>query len=355
MRLENKTMENLTTLQLVLWGQCDAGVQSKLRAHQGFDEDKSNIFELMSILETLCENEGKVVADERTQWWNACNQVSTFKQPDDMTLTDYHKEFKLRAKVAKKAGGKMYGDQHLMEAFRESGFYGAGDGLDKFDLLEPEVKQMIQTQAAERVLAVGFILNASDNQYGEFKRDRINSLSKSCYKYPTTVDAAHTEMEKFKPSKASQYHQQRQTGNPGVRGYNQRRTGHTLVTAGTESEETPKKEFQCWNCDQWNECKKYNCPHNTKEDGSPTKKEARRNQQNGSQLFNDGVESERDNNQTEWEECLEEDPYAIGFGHHINGFEKNKEIIVENLQGKDKHVFNQKRNEGQLNGNWILL
>ena len=209
MRLENKTMENLTTLQSVLWGQCDAGVQSKLRAHQEFDEDESDIFELMSLLETLCENKGEVLADERTQWWNACNQVFTFKQPDDMTLTDYHKEFKLRAKVAKKAGGKMYGDQHLMEAFRESGFYGVGDGLDEFHLLEPEVKRMIQTQAAERCLAVGFILNASNNRYGEFKRDRINSLSKSCYEYPTSIDAAHTEMEKFKPSKTSQYHQQR--------------------------------------------------------------------------------------------------------------------------------------------------
>ena len=117
--------------------------------------------------------------------------------------------------------------------------------MDDFNLLEPEVKRMIQMQAAERCLAVGFILNASNNRYREFKRDRINSLSKSCYEYPTSVDAAHTEMEKFKPSKTSQYHQQRQTGNPGMRGYNQRRTGHTLVTTGTESEETPKKEFQC--------------------------------------------------------------------------------------------------------------
>ena len=153
--LENKTHENLTTLQSVLWGQCDAGVQSKLRAHPEFDEDKSNVFQMMSILETLCENEGELIADDRTQKWNALIQVATFKQTEDMSLTDYHKEFKLRVKVATRAGVQLFTKEHLMETFKTSGYYGVGDGIEEFNLLEDAVKSDIEDQAAERLLAVG--------------------------------------------------------------------------------------------------------------------------------------------------------------------------------------------------------
>ena len=54
MRLKNKTYENLTTLQSVLWGQCDEAVQSKVKAHPDYDEDVSDIFELMNILWRPC-------------------------------------------------------------------------------------------------------------------------------------------------------------------------------------------------------------------------------------------------------------------------------------------------------------
>ena len=354
MRLENKTHENLTTLQSILWGQCDAGVQSKLRAHPSFDEDESSVFEMMSILETLCENQGELIGDGRTQTWSALRLVTNFIQADDMSLADYHKEFKLRVKVATRVGGKLYTDEHLMEAFQTSGYYGVGDGIEEFNLLEENVKTEIKNQAAEKLLAGGFILNASNNRYGEFKRDRVNSLSKGSYRYPDTIDEAYTEMEKYQPSKGY-YQANRQAPNP-HRSSNQRRTGHAFVTTGS-TEEEPKKSYQCWNCDRWNECKKYNCPHTTKEDGSPTKREAKQPQgeeEQGKQLFNDGVVTAAEDSPS-WEDSVDRDPYRVGVGLHINGFENQREIVVENLEGKDKHVFNQSAEEGRLDRNWILL
>ena len=66
------------------------------------------MFQLMKVLETLCENEGELMFDERTQIWNACKQVYSFEQPDNMSLSDYHKEFKLRVKQVATRAGESY-------------------------------------------------------------------------------------------------------------------------------------------------------------------------------------------------------------------------------------------------------
>ena len=324
--------------------------KSKLKAHPDYDEDESDIFELMNVLETLCENEGELITDERTQTWNACKQVYCFEQTEDMTLSEYHREFKLRVKVAQRAGGRLFTVQHLFEAFQNSVYYAVGDTMDEYDILNDTVKEELMRDAAERQLAVGFILNSSDSRFGEFKRDRMNSISKGGYQYPTTIDEARTEMEKFKPSKAFTATTGARKLNPN-RGASVRRNGHLFTTNASEGEREGK-DYQCWNCDRWNECKKYNCPHTTKENGSPTRKESRRHEQeDGKQLFNEGIEVETDR----WEETLEDDPYTVGFGMNIHGITKpGKEIVVEDLQGNDKHVFNRK-SEGRLSENWILL
>ena len=354
MRLENKTYENLTTLQSVLWGQCDEAVQSKVKAHPDYDEDVSDIFELMNILETLCENEGELISEMRTQTWNACKQVYAFEQPDDMSLNDYHNEFKLRAKVAKRSGGQLYTIQQLVETFRESEYYATGDGMDEFDMLPDATKKLITDRAAERQLAVGFILNSSDKQFGEFKRDRVNSISKGGYEYPITIDDARMEMEKFKPPRGHQIGAKK-SGMTGARNMpGQRKTGHALVSNGGEQE---GKGFQCWNCDRWNECKKYNCPHTTKEDGSPTRKESRQHEE-GNQQLNFGLEPWEDSiedNVEPWEDSVDDNPYTIGIGLNINGMTRSrKEVVVEDLQGKNDHIFN-RNNKGCLNKEWILL
>ena len=123
MKIKRMTEKNLSTLQSVLWGQCDPGVQSKLQAHEEYDEDTSNIFELMDVLEKLCENQGKLIFNEQMQTWGAIQQVFCFIQPEEMALEEYHKEFRMRVKVAKKSGAKLFTMHHLLEAFKTSDYY----------------------------------------------------------------------------------------------------------------------------------------------------------------------------------------------------------------------------------------
>ena len=150
---------------------------------------------------------------ERTQAWNAARRVFCFKQPEDMSLSDYHKEFKLRVKAAQKSGVQLYNMQHLFDAFRESEYYAVGDGMKEFSLLPAPAKEDIKERAAERLLAVGFILNASNTRFGEFKRDRVNSISRGGYNYPTTIDGARTEMEMFKPARSFRTGGRKSNGN----------------------------------------------------------------------------------------------------------------------------------------------
>ena len=123
----------------------------------------------------------------------------------------------------------------------------------------------------------------------------MNLIAKGGYQYPTTIDAALSEMEKFKPTKLY-YQMNKQLGQSG------QRTGHAFVTTGkagatvaTETDDGNNKQgYQCWNCDRWNDCKKYNCPHTTKEDSTPTRKAKQQEQTNGGvNMVNDRVISEK--------------------------------------------------------------
>ena len=156
MKIEQAIEKNLLTLQSVLWGQCDPRVQSKLLAHDDYDEDSiSNVFELMDVLKKLCENHGELIFDKQVQTWSAIQQVFGFTQPDKMPLEEYHKEFRMRMKVAKKSGAKLFTMQHLLEAFMMSEYYAGQDGLDKYNLLSDAAKLSIADRAAEQFLAVG--------------------------------------------------------------------------------------------------------------------------------------------------------------------------------------------------------
>lgn len=110
----------------------------------------------------------------------------------------------------------------------------------------------------------------------------------------------------------------------------------------------------------------YNCPHLTKEDGSPTKKERQRVQgteaEKGTELFQEGdvINNDDDDDESEeqadpWDDYVTETYY--GFGFYMNGEtldRNNKEVVVEDLQGKDKHAFNHNQKR-RLNPEWILL
>ena len=99
-----KIQNDLGKLYSILWVQCDSGMKNKIQSDLEYTNviKMLNVIGLLTIIERICisKDTSKCYA---LQGFIAQKRLPNFRQHNEMTLADYHKEFEMLAKVAHEA------------------------------------------------------------------------------------------------------------------------------------------------------------------------------------------------------------------------------------------------------------
>ena len=339
-----------------LWGQCDPGMQQKIKAQKiDFTEAhrRKSAIKLLAIIEFLCEG-GDNSQSWRIQRVMAAKRLNNFRQYEDMSLAKYLQQFEVLVTVAEKAGVDLADEGWINDTLPTTEIVGA-KGKD-WSVIKPDVQIEVRKEARERHLATIFFMNASEGRYAAYKQECHNAYSKNRSEYPQTVDEAYTAMEAYKFN-VNIYQAKGQAPSKQMSHHNM-----FLTQGATETEEqtnTSKKKgkYQCYNCGRWDKCISTNCQETRREDGSLTRAEYKRHKQgNNNEEETEMVNIDEATVEESYKDELTEDDYNFSyddFNMNMIG-ESQPKITIEDLSGKNKHVFNLIM-KGKVNPLWILL
>lgn len=334
---ERLAMKNLSKIYRQLWGQCDPQMKDKIAGHTDYPDthDKKCAMGLLGIIEDLCQGGGDSRC-WRLQRFMANKKLHTFRQTEEMSLSDYLKQFKTLVQIAEKTGLTFDDEQMCEDALKETKIRTAKG--KSWSVILADDRKEIRKEARERYLAMIFFMNASESKYAAYKQECHNAYSKGRDEYPRTVGEAHTAMEdyRFNPK----IYQAKNNDKKQV-------THHHFAQAGRGGDNNKGRgPYQCYRCGRWNKCISTNCKETHREDGT-----AIDNEKPDSGSGTEQGESHLMNEVEEYDEDYEEPKYTgKGFQFNMVG---STDIIVEDLKGQRKHAFNQ--GDGRVDPLWILL
>ena len=123
------------------------------------------------------------------QGFIAEKRLLNFRQINGMSLSDYHKEFEMLAKVAHEAGLDFV-TMERMECERKRVY-----PLIPVGHLTERQKETIHKKIMERDTTMVFVMNSNQNKYGRYKEDcNNNSNSQNDYRWPTSLSEAYDKL-----------------------------------------------------------------------------------------------------------------------------------------------------------------
>mmetsp|Transcript_19900 Transcript_19900/g.55437 ORF Transcript_19900/g.55437 Transcript_19900/m.55437 type:complete len:344 (+) Transcript_19900:267-1298(+) len=193
---------NLSKVYKQLWGQCDPGMQQKIKAQKtDYSEAhrKKSAVKLLQIIEFLCGG-GDTSQAWRIQRFMAAKRLNNFRQSEEMDLAKYLQQFEVLVTVAEKAGVDLV-DQGWIDDTLPTTQVAVGK---PWSAIGADAQEAIRAEARERHLATIFFMNASDAKYAAYKQECHNAYSKNQAEYPKTVEDAYSAMEALKKHKSDQ-------------------------------------------------------------------------------------------------------------------------------------------------------
>ena len=110
-----------------------------------------------------------------------------------MSLADYHKEFKMLAKVAHEAGADFV-TMERMERKRKRIY-----PIIPVDQLTDRQKGGIHKKIREIYIAIVFVMNSNQNKYGRYKEDCNNNYNnQNDHQWPTSLSEAYDKLTNYK-------------------------------------------------------------------------------------------------------------------------------------------------------------
>eukprot|EP00536_Pseudo-nitzschia_multiseries_P016621 jgi/Psemu1/46927/gm1.46927_g len=300
-RIAAKELEdNLGILFDKLWGQCDLGMQNKVKSHIGWKSavKKSDVIKLLEIIDEICSS-GVQSKYTPVQIFLSKKKLHNFRQADNQSLTKYHEEF---------------------------------------DMLV--------------YLATIFIMNANDNKYGAYKQSLYNNYCQGDDQYPKTVADACTMLDSYK------FNPKLYSVRMPVVGHTYLSRGKKEKNKESEGSESDSSQQDDNGGHIATICKA--TEHIVDGTAITMKNKANEGeQQTGAMMLIDRSDSEDDddnNTESDVEDYVDDDDYnyQIGWTNCMTGITKvNKTVVVEDVRENNKHAFNQSR--GRVNPYWVLL
>eukprot|EP00536_Pseudo-nitzschia_multiseries_P014105 jgi/Psemu1/37584/gm1.37584_g len=162
--------DNLGILFDKLWGQCDLGMQNKVKSHAGWKSavKKSDVIALLVIIDEICSS-GDQSKYTPVQIFLSNKKLHNFCQADNQSLTEYHEEFDMLVRMAEQHGNS-YSMSNIEEMIIRS-------------LKDPSIKG----KSMKVYLATIFIMNDNDAKYGAYKQSLYNNYCQGEDQYPKNV------------------------------------------------------------------------------------------------------------------------------------------------------------------------
>jgi len=228
----NKLTHALGQLFSKLWGQCDEALKEKIMSHVEYKAAYSHddVIKLLHIIDEVCglgEQDQYIPMRQMT----ANRRMESFKQTEEMTLAEYHKEFTILADLAEKSGN-VYSTPTMIK-------FAMSLSKDKqiqqatFESMSDVEQTKIRTTAREIYLATVFITNASDTDYAAYKQNCHNSYIQGHDIYPKTINEANSALDRYKFD---------------LKIYQKKTNEKIIIEHGFLNNGSPQGDVECYNC-----------------------------------------------------------------------------------------------------------
>jgi hypothetical protein len=195
---------NSRIIYSVIWGQCSQMMQSKLETLPSYEKMRTNC-DCASILKEIqgithrFEGTRNIFVSLDDAW----HRYYIFKQHQNQSLHDFHKEYQGILQVLEHYGASFGTDMPLQKAVREAA-----------SVTPTVLMSMIRSAAKKKFAAVGLLKRADIHRYGSLLIDLENSFSRGVDQYPVDLTAAYNLLLNYKPKNTPTAEQSTDTPNP---------------------------------------------------------------------------------------------------------------------------------------------
>ncbi|CAB9520834.1 unknown protein [Seminavis robusta] len=249
---KNEVETNMENAYSLIFGQCSEGVRAKLESMINHKEIKEagDPVRLLNNIQTV------MLQFQTTKYkplaiYECKRRLMLFRQTKEMTVDQYHKEFKNYTDVVERNGGSIGADIGLVEEVLNS-----HRPPLTLETATDEQLQQAKGIARERTIALDFIVGADRSRFGKLTEDLENSFTQGRNNYPATMTDALKILTNWKqdPRNTPQPPRQRDDTNSG-----QGATELSFTNIGSEIEQqqgTPANSqrnswlanIECYNC-----------------------------------------------------------------------------------------------------------
>ena len=315
---------NLCEAYNLIWNQCTEVMQNKLKSLSDYDNiNKSS--DVLTLLERMKELTFKFEAQKYmfSSVYFANKQFYNYKQGQDETNDDYHKNFLNMVSVIESYGGLIGQEDILLSC---------DDDYDALGTQEKKSDDNIKAakeRNKERMLAYAFIAKSDNKRYKDFKVELENDFNKGNDNYPHTINRALrmlTNIRTEKPVKKEQETNNVTFAQHGGGRNNNNNNGNTNGNSNNSGFDTSwHKDATCHHCGEKGHIKP-NCPQLANESGTT-------NNNNGTETPNNSDTTNNTSNNNS-------NGNINSNGNSNNSKKKKKDGVICLNYGKDKQFLN---------------